>query len=169
MNNKFTVNATLTLEHKNSSSHFLMRTGRQIGTISQVYLDGLDTLLTYLKAMTQYFLLIIFVLWLAFLSVGLLISIFGANLEQQRYSSERNIATNDFIHLACQTKSACKTYRKAKLDCLLDTNATGCLARKMHGTDYTECRDDDGMRDINEKIMPDVAQCIGSKFASLIK
>ena len=86
------------------------------------------------KLIIQFLLLSIFALWLIFISAGLIVSIFGANLEQQKYSTINKINADDFIRSTCQLKS-------------IGGNNNG----------------------IADKLLPDVAQCMGSEILSLIK
>jgi hypothetical protein len=73
-------------------------------------------------------------IWITFLSAGLLISIFGANLEQQKYASVKKIDANEYIFHACQSKS-------------------------ISGIE----------NNLDNKLMPDFAQCLGNKIFKLIK
>lgn len=168
MNNKFIADGTLTLERKSPSSFTFTSPFSHIGKVIQAQLDTLDAVYRFLTNIVQNILLVILALWIVFLGVGLLICIFGANLEQQKYALAKNIPSNDFIKLACQTKTICNVYKQAKLNCALEANATVCLFSKMRGADYSECSQDGGVRGVNDKIIPDEAQCIGSKFASLV-
>lgn len=169
MDNKIFTEGLLTLDRKSPNGFVSAKPFSHIGKLVLFQMDSLSSVIGYLKKVVQYSLLAILALWLVFLSAGLLISVLGANLEQQKYASEKKIASNDFIQFACKTKSICNTYKNAKLSCMSDTNTTDCLAGKMQGADYSECTYDGGISGLNEKLTPDMVQCIGSKFASLIK
>jgi hypothetical protein len=71
------------------------------------------------------------VVWILFLCAGLIVSIFGANLEQQKFASTNKIAVNDFVLSTCRLNSG---------------------NGKVAGLD--------------NKLVPDVAQCFGSKVQS---
>jgi len=99
------------------------------------FLNQVNTgFLRRLKLLIKLLLLLLLAIWTMFLCAGLIISIFGANLQQQKFASGNKIDTNEFVLRACQSKSV------------------------------------NGSADIlDKKIMPDAAQCLGSKFRSLIK
>ncbi len=86
------------------------------------------------KSLIKFLLLLQLAVWLLFLCTGLIVSIFGANLEQQKYASVNKIDTNEFIYRACQSESV-----------IGNTN------------------------NLDKKLIPDFAQCLGNKFVMFIK
>ena len=61
--------------------------------------------LQQVKILIRFTIFIAGVTWTLFLSAGLIVSIFGANLEQQKYASVHKIEASEYIHRACQSKS----------------------------------------------------------------
>ena len=134
MNNKYLRDGALTLEQKGSSIDLFSGLRRKIVNFNQVQRNIFDSGYRIIKSIVNYLLVFILAIWLVFLGVGLCASIFGANLEQQMYSSRNKTDVNDFIRHACHSKSN-------------DGKNSG----------------------LNDKLLPDAAQCLGSEVVAFFR
>jgi hypothetical protein len=61
--------------------------------------------LNCVKLLYKFLMLLLLAVWILFLGSGLIVSIFSANLEQQRYASVNIIDVNELILRECQSNS----------------------------------------------------------------
>jgi len=107
---------------------------KSIGVFNQVQRDIFDFVYRQIKTVAQYLLVLFLATWVVFLGAGLCASIFGANLEQQMYSSRNKIDANYFIRQACRSRS-----------------------------------NDGKINGLNDKLLPDAAQCLGSEVVEFFR
>ena|ERR1017187_4011211 len=81
------------------------------------------------KLLIKFLMLLLLAVWLIFLCTGLIASIFGANLEQQKYASVNKIDINEFVHRACQSQSVIGN--TIILDKKLKPDFAQCLGNKL--------------------------------------
>jgi hypothetical protein len=61
--------------------------------------------LNRVKLLCKFLMLLLLAAWILFLCSGLIVSIFGANLEQQKYASVSKTDANEFILSECQSNT----------------------------------------------------------------
>ncbi len=98
---------------------------------------------------------------------GLILVIFGPNVDQEKYAHENKIDTLDYLKLTCHSKSVCRNYAEIRLSCAEAGSIQKCIEIKMQGDDFSVCTDDGNISGIDDKLMPNFAQCSGSKILSL--
>ncbi|MDE2310879.1 MAG: hypothetical protein KGL01_08645 [Betaproteobacteria bacterium] len=107
-------------------------------------------------------------LLLFFIGVPLIISISGTNVDQEKYAREHKIDKMDYLKFTCQSKSICKNYAEIRLSCAEAGSIPKCIDIKMKGDDYSVCTDDGNISGLDEKLVPNFAQCFGSRVISFI-
>ena len=67
--------------------------------------------------------------WVMFLCAGVIVSIFGANLQQQKFASTNKMDVNDYLLRSCQLKSI--NAKIGSRDNKLTPDAAQCLGSKI--------------------------------------
>ena len=103
-----------------------IESGREMTSfLKDVYIGVLHRV----KGLIKFLMLLLLAVWLLFLCTGLIVSIFGANLEQQKYASVNKIDINEFVLRACQSKSVIGNTNN--LDKKLVPDVVQCLGNKL--------------------------------------
>lgn len=100
--------------------------------------------------------------------VSIIGAIFSADKEQEKYLKESKMDATVFFKFACQSKSICKNYADVRLSCAEAGSIQKCIEIKMKGDDYSVCTDDGKIYGLDEKLVPNFAQCMGNKVSSFV-
>ncbi|HTT07800.1 MAG TPA: hypothetical protein VMH34_03300 [Gammaproteobacteria bacterium] len=84
-------------------------------------------------------------------------------------AKEHKMESSEFLKITCHAKSVCKDYAASRLSCAAAGSINECIKIKMQGEDFSSCMDDGSVGGIDDKSMPNFAQCMGNKVLLFVK